>query len=157
MHRNGNFKRLHCCHSSKREDPFDIIHSYLATSSHLISNPCSKNKKPCCVRLFRKCFEPGPLIIRSWSLIRCILIFDYQILLSKLLVWCQMPSDNQISEGIWSTSDDHRTRPNDIIYVYSISPENELQLSASFLSSSLSYNKLITSKKICTTLLFSLY
>ena len=55
--------------------------------------------------------------IKSWSdahqkLIRCVLIFDYQILLSKLLVWCQMPSDSQISEGIWSTSDDQRTRLN---------------------------------------------
>ena len=58
---------------------------------------------------------PGPLVIRSWSdahqkLIRCVLIFDYQIILSKLLVWCQMPSDSQISDAIWSTSDDQRTR-----------------------------------------------
>ena len=60
--------------------------------------------------------EPGPLVIRSWSdahqkLIRCVLILDYQILLSNLLVWCQMPFDSKISEGIWSTSDDQRSRP----------------------------------------------
>ena len=63
------------------------------------------------------------LVIRSWSdahqkLIRCVLIFYYQILLSKLLVWCQMPSDSQISDAIWSTSDDQRTRPN--VYFFTI-------------------------------------
>ena len=40
---------------------------------------------------------PGPLVIRSCSDIRLI---RYQILVSKLLESCQMPSDSQISEDI---------------------------------------------------------
>ena len=77
--------------------------------------------------------EPGPLVIRSWSdahqkLIRCVLIFDYQILLSKLLVWCQMPSDSQISEGIWSTSDDQRSRSNTYYHIPYLEININLQL-----------------------------
>ena len=54
------------------------------------------------------------LVCRVWNwawsfghqnLIRWVLICYYQILLSKLLVWCQMPSDSQVSDVIWSTSD----------------------------------------------------
>ena len=52
--------------------------------------------------------EVDQMLIRSWS--DAFWYSTIRFYLVKLLVWCQMPSDSQISNGIWSTSDDQRTR-----------------------------------------------